>query len=80
MLGDFAWENDAEWAIVGGTGQFAYAHGAVTVKVIQTHTPATGRIFELRIRAFCLCISEQVRYIWPSVIYSLFFFIGHGLL
>lgn len=59
MLGDFAYENDAEWAIVGGTGEFAYANGAVTAKVIQTHTPATGRIWDLRIRVFCLCIPEN---------------------
>ncbi|CAL5009280.1 unnamed protein product [Urochloa decumbens] len=61
MLGDFAHENDAEWAIVGGTGEFAYANGAVTVKVIQSHNPATGRIFHLRIRAFCLCIPEKTK-------------------
>ncbi|CAL5009263.1 unnamed protein product [Urochloa decumbens] len=61
MLGDFAYENDAEWAIVGGTGEFAYANGAVTVKVIQSHNPATGRIFDLRIRAFCLCIHEKTK-------------------
>lgn len=61
MLGDFAYENDAEWAIVGGTGEFAYANGAVTAKIIQPHTPDTGRIWDLRIRAFCLCISEKVR-------------------
>jgi len=61
MLGDFSYENDGEWAIVGGTGEFAYAHGAVTAKVIQPYTPAAGRIWELGIRAFCLCISEKVR-------------------
>lgn len=75
MLGDFAYENDAEWAIVGGTGEFAYARGAVTAKVIQASPHATGRIWELRIRALCLCISEKVRYIWPSVIYSLHSFL-----
>ncbi|CAO2146692.1 unnamed protein product [Urochloa humidicola] len=60
MLGDFGYENDAEWAIVGGTGEFAYANGAVTAKVIQSHTLATGRIWDLRIRAFCLCIPEKM--------------------
>ncbi|WVZ49606.1 hypothetical protein U9M48_000947 [Paspalum notatum var. saurae] len=59
MLGDFVCENDAGWAIVGGTGEFAYANGAVTAKVIQRHTAATGRIWDLRIRAFCLCVSEK---------------------
>ncbi|CAN6226766.1 unnamed protein product [Urochloa humidicola] len=61
MFGDFGYENDAEWAIVGGTGEFAYANGAVTAKVIQTHTTATGRIWDLRIRAFCSCIPEKTK-------------------
>jgi hypothetical protein len=63
MRGDFSYENDAEWAIVvGGTGEFAHAHGVVTAKVIQPHTAATGRIWELDIHAFSLCISGTVRY------------------
>ncbi|OEL33132.1 hypothetical protein BAE44_0005849 [Dichanthelium oligosanthes] len=32
MRGDFINEDDGEWAIVGGTGEFAYAHGVVTAK------------------------------------------------
>jgi hypothetical protein len=68
MRGHFEDEKDSEWAIVGGTGEFAYARGAVTAKVIQPLTPATGRTWELRIRAFCLCISEMVRNVCPFVI------------
>ncbi|WVZ49598.1 hypothetical protein U9M48_000940 [Paspalum notatum var. saurae] len=61
MLGDFHDEADGEWAIVGGTGQFAYARGVVTAKVIQPFTPPTGRTWELSIRAFALCISEMTK-------------------
>lgn len=64
MLGDFAVQangagQDGEWAIVGGTGEFAYAHGVVTAKEINDWRE--GRLWELNIRAFSLCISDVVR-------------------
>lgn len=66
VLGDFAMDKngvaaDGEWAIVGGTGEFAYANGIVTTKIIENMHPTNGRIWELRIRAFCPCIPEVVR-------------------
>ncbi|VAH12137.1 unnamed protein product [Triticum turgidum subsp. durum] len=56
VLGDFVANKDSEWAIVGGTGEFAYAQGVVVAKVIQNIQPTPGRTWELRISAFCLCI------------------------
>ncbi|CAO2145351.1 unnamed protein product [Urochloa humidicola] len=61
VLGDFEAKTDGEWAIVGGTGEFAYAQGVVTAKIIQNLLSTTGRIWELRISAFCLCISELTK-------------------
>ncbi|XP_004980620.1 uncharacterized protein LOC101758354 [Setaria italica] len=58
VLGDFEAKTDGEWAIVGGTREFAYAQGVVTAKIIQDLLTTTGRIWELRISAFCLCISD----------------------
>ena len=63
VLGDFV-GNNSEWAIVGGTGEFAYAQGVVVAKVIQNIQPTPGRTWELRISAFCLCIPKAVRYIY----------------
>ncbi|KAF8779567.1 hypothetical protein HU200_002489 [Digitaria exilis] len=52
VLGDFAMDKngaaaDGEWAIVGGTGEFAYANGIVTAKIIENMHPTNGRIWEL---------------------------------
>lgn len=63
VLGDLIAEKDCQWAIIGGTGEFAYAQGVVNAKTFQSF--GTGRIWELRIRAFCLCVSEMVTYICP---------------
>ncbi|CAL5018415.1 unnamed protein product [Urochloa decumbens] len=59
VLGDYITGKDGEWAIVGGTGEFGYAQGVVTTKEIQHYNATTGRIWELRIRVFSLCISEM---------------------
>ncbi|KAF6987097.1 hypothetical protein CFC21_004777 [Triticum aestivum] len=59
VLGDFV-GNNSEWAIVGGSGEFAYAQGVVVAKVIQTVPPTPGRTWELRISAFCLCIPKAI--------------------
>jgi len=40
-----------EWAIVGGTGQFAMATGVVTKKFHEQRSD--GNVIELAIRAFC---------------------------
>ncbi|KAF8732147.1 hypothetical protein HU200_016114 [Digitaria exilis] len=56
--GDFVGGKDGEWAIVGGTGEFAYARGVITAKLIENWHPANGRLWELDIRAFCLCVPE----------------------
>lgn len=71
VLGDFSVGSDTigkdgEWAIVGGSGEFAYAHGAVAAKIIQHYTPNTGRTWELRIRAFCLCPEPEVTKVEPA--------------
>ncbi|VAH22364.1 unnamed protein product [Triticum turgidum subsp. durum] len=61
VLGDFVANKDSEWAIVGGTGEFAYAQGVVVAKVIQNIQPTPGRTWELRISAFCLCIPNMIK-------------------
>ena len=40
-----------EWAIVGGTGQFAMASGVITKKFHEQRSD--GNIIELAIHAFC---------------------------
>ncbi|CAL4992539.1 unnamed protein product [Urochloa decumbens] len=49
MLGNFAMDTngvatDGEWAIIGGTGEFAYANGVVTAKIVENMHPTNGRI------------------------------------
>ncbi|RLM50341.1 hypothetical protein C2845_PMPSC049111 [Panicum miliaceum] len=66
VLGDFAvggdgLGQDGEWAIVGGTGEFAYANGVVIAKEIGVWRRSDGRTWELRINAFCPCISEVTK-------------------
>ena len=68
VLGDFVvggddLGQDGEWAIVGGTGEFAYASGVVIAKEIGDWRRNNGRTWELRISVFCPCISKVVRYI-----------------
>jgi len=58
VLGDFA-GTDSEWAIVGGTGEFAFANGVVTAKLIRSPPTGTGGTWELNILAFSLCIPKQ---------------------
>ncbi|KAF6981678.1 hypothetical protein CFC21_000140 [Triticum aestivum] len=58
VLGDFVSKEDSEWAIVGGTRKFAYAHGVVVAKILPNVPPAPARTWELRISAFCLCIPK----------------------
>lgn len=44
-------EESGEWAIVGGTGDFAMARGVIHRKVHQKM--ADGEVLELSIDAFC---------------------------
>ncbi|KAF0905395.1 hypothetical protein E2562_004372 [Oryza meyeriana var. granulata] len=42
-----------EWAVVGGTGQFAMATGVISKRLLEQRSAAGGQIIELTIRAFC---------------------------
>lgn len=54
-IGSHVDKKDGQYAVVGGTGEFAGANGVVNVKIIE-HLPATtGVIRELNIRASCPC-------------------------
>uniref|UniRef100_A0ACD5WG20 Uncharacterized protein n=1 Tax=Avena sativa TaxID=4498 RepID=A0ACD5WG20_AVESA len=59
VLGDFQTE-EGEFAIVGGTGEFAFAQGVVTFKKIEELKK--GNIRELNIHALCLTFPK------PSVV------------
>lgn len=49
---------DGQYAVVGGTGEFAGANGVVNVKFIERSTvTATGVLRELNIRVLCPCPS-----------------------
>lgn len=54
VMGDFQ-ANEGEWAIVGGTGEFAYAQGVITFKKAQL---AQANVRELHVRALCLSFSK----------------------
>uniref|UniRef100_A0ACD5X342 Uncharacterized protein n=1 Tax=Avena sativa TaxID=4498 RepID=A0ACD5X342_AVESA len=54
VMGDFQ-ADEGEWAIVGGTGEFAYAQGVITYKKTQL---ASGNQRELHVRALCLSLSK----------------------
>ncbi|XP_051212926.1 uncharacterized protein [Lolium perenne] len=51
ILGSFIDSDDDEWAIVGGSGEFSYAQGAVKYKVLQSSNGTIVR--ELNIRVLC---------------------------
>lgn len=44
-------------AIVGGTGEFAYAQGVISFNKIQL---AEGNVRELNVRALCLFLTKPV--------------------
>ncbi|KAF7008912.1 hypothetical protein CFC21_023561 [Triticum aestivum] len=46
-------EEQGEWAIVGGTGQFAMARGVIQRKMHQKLADGQGDVLELTIEAFC---------------------------
>lgn len=51
---------DGEWAITGGTGEFAFAQGVAT-HIKSKERGGAGRDWELRIRATCLTFPKPVR-------------------
>jgi hypothetical protein len=60
VLGSFVNGQDKQWAVVGGTGEFANASGVVNIKVIQFLPETTGVIRELNIHASCPCVPNPV--------------------
>ena len=50
---------DGEWAITGGTGEFAFAQGVAT-HIKSKERGGAGRDWELRIRATCLTFPKPV--------------------
>jgi hypothetical protein len=58
LLGSFVDSVDDEWAIVGGSGEFSYAQGAVKYKVLQNSNAMIVR--ELNIRVLCQNMPPQV--------------------
>lgn len=54
VMGDFR-GNEGEWAIVGGTGEFAYAQGVITFNKTWS---AQANVRELHVRALCLSFSK----------------------
>ncbi|XP_051196965.1 jacalin-related lectin 9 [Lolium perenne] len=57
LLGSFVDSVDDEWAIVGGSGEFSYAQGAVKYKVLQNSNAMIVR--ELNIRVLCQNMPPQ---------------------
>ncbi|KAF7032536.1 hypothetical protein CFC21_043697 [Triticum aestivum] len=51
--------SDSEWAITGGTGEFAFAQGVATHIKSEEYGDA-GRVWELQIRATCLTFPKPV--------------------
>lgn len=65
-----------EWAVVGGTGQFAMATGVISKRLLEQRSAAGGQIIELTIRAFCPVLKgPRVRYIATIINYICFLFI-----
>ncbi|KAF7046866.1 hypothetical protein CFC21_055861 [Triticum aestivum] len=53
VMGDFqGTAHNGEWAIVGGTGEFAYAQGVIAFN--KTHQSERNARMELHVRAMCL--------------------------
>ncbi|KAM0918651.1 hypothetical protein ACQ4PT_008732 [Festuca glaucescens] len=57
LLGSFVDSVDDEWAIVGGSGEFSYAQGAVKYKVLHNSNAMIVR--ELNIRVLCQNMPPQ---------------------
>lgn len=51
--------SDGEWAITGGTGEFAFAQGVAT-HIKSEERGDAGRVWELRIHATCLTFPKPV--------------------
>jgi hypothetical protein len=60
VLGHFEEPIHGEWAILGGTGEFAHAQGVVSFKKILELDNGKTRVRELEIRAVCLNFSSSL--------------------
>jgi hypothetical protein len=69
VLGHFEEPIHGEWAILGGTGEFAHAQGVVSFKKILELDNGKTRVRELEIRAICLSFSSSL-----SPVYTVYFF------
>ncbi|KAI4974159.1 hypothetical protein ZWY2020_047439 [Hordeum vulgare] len=54
-MGSHVSNTDGQYAVVGGTGEFAGANGVVNVKILEFLPETTGVIRELNIRVSCPC-------------------------
>ncbi|KAM3206035.1 hypothetical protein ACQJBY_061612 [Aegilops geniculata] len=54
-IGSHVSNTDGQYAVVGGTGEFAGANGVVNVKIVEYLPDTTGVIRELNIRVSCPC-------------------------
>ena len=62
VLGNMSSPLEGEWAILGGTGEFAYAQGVVLFKI--------QKFYELQVRVLCLNFSSSL-----SLVYTIFFLV-----
>ena len=65
MVGNYQTHN-GEWAVVGGTGEFGFAHGVATWEAREELEGANSR--ELRIHCVTLTFPKTVRYIFQPVL------------
>jgi hypothetical protein len=68
VLGHFEVPTHGEWAILGGTGEFAHAQGIVSFKKVPELDNGKTTVRELEIRAVCLNFSSSL-----SLVCILFF-------
>jgi hypothetical protein len=67
VVGNYKKTYKGEWAIVGGTGEFAFAQGVAAFKIRQQLQG--GNIREFRIHCVTLNFPKPVRSIYYSVLY-----------
>lgn len=60
VLGHFEVPTHGEWAILGGTGEFAHAQGIVSFKKVPELDNGKTTVRELEIRAVCLNFSSSL--------------------
>jgi hypothetical protein len=59
-------DDEGDWAVVGGTGEFVHAQGTCSYKRMQTNSDG-GIMNELRLRVVCLIFPKPVRFVHPRV-------------